>query len=118
MIFYRLIHNSRSDPTHDFTNADLWKVEPTFSELVAFCRHRDIQFYITSNCDTRLPVVLERLDLARFFTEIITFIQRSSQSYSYSHNKGINGDSGPGMLVLPPSPAPRIAPPALAKPAA
>lgn len=55
-----------------FMCADLWRVEPTFSELAAFCSHRDIQLYVTSNWDPRLPVILERLEVACFFAEIIT----------------------------------------------
>jgi REG-2-like HAD superfamily hydrolase len=58
-----------------FTDADLWRVEPTFPELAAFCSQRDIQLYITSNWDRRLPVILERLDVACFFAEIITSAQ-------------------------------------------
>ena len=55
-----------------FTNADLWRVEPTFTELAEFCSHRDIQLYVTSNWDLRLPIILERLDVACSFAEIIT----------------------------------------------
>jgi HAD superfamily hydrolase (TIGR01549 family) len=82
LIFEAMFHDLRLDggqrltaletAYQHFTNAYLWRVEPTFSDLAAFCSHRDIQLYITSNWDTRLPVILERLEVACFFAEIIT----------------------------------------------
>jgi REG-2-like HAD superfamily hydrolase len=58
-----------------FAKADLWRVEPTFSELAEFCSDRGIPLYVTSNWDLRLPSMLEQLGLARYFAGIITSAQ-------------------------------------------
>jgi len=58
-----------------FAQADLWRVEPTFSELAEICSDRGIPLYVTSNWDFRLPSILDQLGVARYFAGIITSAQ-------------------------------------------
>jgi putative hydrolase of the HAD superfamily len=58
-----------------FARADLWRVEPTFSELAEFGRDQGIPLYVTSNWDLRLPSILDQLGVAGYFAGIITSAQ-------------------------------------------
>ena len=55
-----------------FAQPDIWLVEPTFFELLDFCRSRHIRMFVTSNWDTRLPELLARLGISEHFAMIIT----------------------------------------------
>jgi 2-haloacid dehalogenase len=57
---------------HRFAEPDLWTVESGLAELVAFCSVREINLFVTSNWDFRLPRILKGLGIASFFREIIT----------------------------------------------
>jgi REG-2-like HAD superfamily hydrolase len=85
LIFEIMFHDLELDPEQmptaletayrRFTQPDLWRVEPTFSELAAFCGDRGIPLFVTSNWDLRLPSILENLGVARHFAGIITSAQ-------------------------------------------
>ncbi len=55
-----------------FAEPDIWQVEPTFFELLDFCRSHRIRLFVTSNWDTRLPELLARLGISDHFAMIIT----------------------------------------------
>lgn len=54
-----------------FSRADAWRVTDGADEVLSELRARGLKLAVISNWDERLPVLLERLDLARHFDAVI-----------------------------------------------
>jgi putative hydrolase of the HAD superfamily len=54
-----------------FSKPDLWYVFPEVHEVLAFLRGRDLRLGVVSNWDSRLPALLDRLELTRHFDVVM-----------------------------------------------
>jgi putative hydrolase of the HAD superfamily len=54
-----------------FSRAELWHVFPEVPDALRWLRDRGLRLAVVSNWDTRLPALLERLDLADLFDAIL-----------------------------------------------
>jgi putative hydrolase of the HAD superfamily len=54
-----------------FSNPDLWYVFPEVHEVLGSLQDRGLHLGVVSNWDSRLPALLERLDLTRHFDAVL-----------------------------------------------
>lgn len=60
------------DTIVEFADTQHWQLEPTALKLLQYCQKEKIPMFVTSNFDEQLPNLLNKLNIADYFQEIIT----------------------------------------------